>query len=477
MQPLLTSIGTMIGRGEAVDLSGVEQVALVFDPSQSDYAWVLRTAQPNPQLQEQLLQRLYDDSRQSRDEIANLPQGAAPAGFTDSNTIVVGIASLVNELKRRSGNSNMAAVLNAQGDRAAIAYFRIPQEVKDDARRRAEGRREDSGELAMYRAAIMTHAIIAGADFEPQLRTQISFQPEQASQAAELKQLVQQALQAFGNFMRQIQTREGHIEIERLLASVLGDVLQQGQWSEADHAVTYQWQATPEFTEQVPRLVIRIGNAVIGARSAARRASRMSQLKRIAVALHLYAERNEEHFPCNIVSADGKPLMSWRVELLPVLDGPPIYGQLRRNEPWDSAHNAALLKQVDPRLFAANPETPDGHADIQVVIGEHFGFSPADKASTQGISIAQFTDGMAYTVLLVEVAPERAVPWAKPDDYVWDAEKPTDGLGAKGEPFFLAAFGDTRVTPISKQESAETLRKAFGRNDGQPYKLMEADAP
>ncbi len=198
---------------------------------------------------------------------------------------------------------------------------------------------------------------------------------------------------------------------------------------------------------------------------------RTSPLKNAAIELLWYAHKHDETLPQNIYSADGKPLLSWRVELLPFLGYEEIYKQLKLDEPWDSAHNAALLKQVDPRLFACNPKTPDGHADVLAIVEPDTRGFLKREGDAISPSIASFTDGMSYTAVAVEASPERSVPWAKPEDFAWNPTEPTAGLGREGENFFVAAFGDTRVWKVSKDELADTLRSMFHRHDGKPWEL------
>jgi RNA polymerase sigma factor (sigma-70 family) len=81
-------------------------------------------------------------------------------------------------------------------------------------------------------------------------------------------------------------------------------------------------------------------------------------LKRIGLALHNY-QTAEAHFPpAAITGKQGEPLLSWRVALLPYLedydghDHRDLYKAFRLDEPWDSAHNKALLARM-PAVFAS----------------------------------------------------------------------------------------------------------------------------
>ena len=45
-----------------------------------------------------------------------------------------------------------------------------------------------------------------------------------------------------------------------------------------------------------------------------------------------------------------KPLLSWRVHLLPYLDELALYKQFKLDEPWDSANNKPLIAKM-PAVF------------------------------------------------------------------------------------------------------------------------------
>ena len=47
--------------------------------------------------------------------------------------------------------------------------------------------------------------------------------------------------------------------------------------------------------------------------------------------------------PAAITSPGGKPLLSWRVAILPYIDEKALYKKFKLDEPWDSPHNKELL--------------------------------------------------------------------------------------------------------------------------------------
>ncbi|MHB9078993.1 MAG: DUF1559 family PulG-like putative transporter [Pirellulaceae bacterium] len=54
--------------------------------------------------------------------------------------------------------------------------------------------------------------------------------------------------------------------------------------------------------------------------------------------------------PAYTVNAEGQPLHSWRVLLLPYLGQQELYGKLRLDEPWDSEHNRQF-QDAAPNIY------------------------------------------------------------------------------------------------------------------------------
>jgi hypothetical protein len=83
--------------------------------------------------------------------------------------------------------------------------------------------------------------------------------------------------------------------------------------------------------------------AVRSAREAARRAQCTNNLKQIGLAFHNYHESNGSLPPAAITDRNGKPLLSWRVAILPYLESSPLHSKFHLDEAWDSLHNLSLL--------------------------------------------------------------------------------------------------------------------------------------
>ena len=85
---------------------------------------------------------------------------------------------------------------------------------------------------------------------------------------------------------------------------------------------------------------------------AARRAQSMNNLKQFALAMHNYHDTNGKFPAASSFDKDGKPLLSWRVHVLPYLEQAELYKQFHLDEPWDSEHNKKLIEKM-PNVLAS----------------------------------------------------------------------------------------------------------------------------
>jgi hypothetical protein len=211
-------------------------------------------------------------------------------------------------------------------------------------------------------------------------------------------------------------------------------------------------------------LGVAVDEAVLRVREAAERVQSANNLKQLALAMHSYAAAKESRFPPQAVySPDGKPLLSWRVLVLPYLDQEALYKEFHLDEPWDGEHNKKLLARM-PRVFAMSGQ-PAGATETyyQGLVGKSAFFD-----GKQGLRLpADFPDGTSNTIMLVEAA--KAVPWTKAEDVPFDPDptKPLPKLGGRFRGGFNAALCDGSVRFLRKTISDQTLRAAITRDGGE----------
>lgn len=188
--------------------------------------------------------------------------------------------------------------------------------------------------------------------------------------------------------------------------------------------------------------------AVQAAREAARRNASMNSVRQLMLAFHNHHDARKSLPAYASFDADDKPLLSWRVHILPYIEENQLYQQFHLDEPWDSKHNKQLISQM-PALFldpsSGSLTSQDGKTHYLGVLGEEFLFD----GSSQGRKFTEITDGLSNTIAVVQVDDERAAVWTKPDDWQFDANDPLKGLGDLHPGIALAGFCDGSVRFIS----------------------------
>jgi hypothetical protein len=158
--------------------------------------------------------------------------------------------------------------------------------------------------------------------------------------------------------------------------------------------------------------------------------------------------------------------MSWRTYLLPYLGKQAVYEQLLKNQypavegqPW----NRPELLKLDFAPFSSPvPEKgKPGYTHYRVFIGSGAAFEPKEQTRIPH----SFRDGTSSTVFIVEAA--EPVPWTKPEELVYDPQKPLPKLGGLFADGFYAAFGDGTVRFLPNDLGDKLIRAAVTRSDGE----------
>jgi len=198
--------------------------------------------------------------------------------------------------------------------------------------------------------------------------------------------------------------------------------------------------------------------ALEAARVASHSNKSADNLKQIAMAILSYESARRRLPAAAPLGPDGLTPHSWRVEILPLLGYQELYERYRLNEPWDSEHNRALIKEM-PTVYRHPLDDP---ASTNT---SYFVFTGPDAMffNNQGTRLAQIPDGTSNTILAVEAA--RGVPWTKPEDFSYAADQPLPKLGgwlANGA--FAYAHCDGSVLVEQNAADENRLRAKITRN-------------
>ena len=191
----------------------------------------------------------------------------------------------------------------------------------------------------------------------------------------------------------------------------------------------------------------------------------LANLEQLGEAMDQYAQKHKRLPAAAVCDARGRPLLSWRVALLPFLDEKQLFEEFELDQPWDSPHNRPLASRM-PKVF----KTPGGPAAPRtcylVPVGPGTMFS-----QREGMRPGLVRDGMDNTLAIVEADADRAVIWTRPEDWQFIPAQPASGLGSLRNDGFLAAAGDAEAYKIPATLEPQVLRAVFTCTGREPIEL------
>jgi hypothetical protein len=227
-------------------------------------------------------------------------------------------------------------------------------------------------------------------------------------------------------------------------------------------------EATTSVTENVASIEIApqamvglLANLGMGVRQAARESQTANDLKQIALAMHNYYDVFSTIPPKAIRDKDGKPLLSWRVHLLPFIEQGELYKKFRLDEPWDSEHNLALVKEMPPvyenKIAGAAMAPGTTCYRLPVMPGSVW-------EGNEPLKFNAITDGTSNTIWTIAAPTANAVVWTKPDDWVIDANNIKKSI-----------FGDASEAWIGRMDGWVEILPATVSEDDCKHLLQYAD--
>jgi hypothetical protein len=206
-----------------------------------------------------------------------------------------------------------------------------------------------------------------------------------------------------------------------------------------------------------------LGQAAFGAAKRAENTVVRNHLKQLALAMHNYHDVYKQFPPAAIRDAKGRPLLSWRVALLPFLDENTLYQQFHLDEPWDSPHNKPLMAKM-PGVLRPSSATlrAAGKTTLLVPVGKQTIFGPPE-----GVAIREITDGTSNTIMIVDADEAHAVVWTKPDDLNVDGVDAKQAVFGTRKEGVFCAFADGSVQRLDPQITADVVHALLTRNGGE----------
>ena len=200
-------------------------------------------------------------------------------------------------------------------------------------------------------------------------------------------------------------------------------------------------------------------------------------LERIAGAMFAYHEDHGSFPPAYLPDANGKPIHSWRVLLLPYLGEDALYQSYNFNEPWDGPGNSILDSQM-PKVYRSQLGTSTS-ANYETNYMVITGFETVFPGSTT-VSKDQILDGPADTILVAEIE-NNGVSWMEPIDL--DASKMSFAvnasagreIGSNRSSGALIVTADGKVHRLQNNTSPALIESLVTIDGAEPVQANELD--
>jgi hypothetical protein len=202
-------------------------------------------------------------------------------------------------------------------------------------------------------------------------------------------------------------------------------------------------------------LAPRLASAVQNVRLRAAESQSKENLRQLAIVFLAYAEATQgPTMPCVKNGPFGKPLWSWRVEMLPFLGEGDRYKQLRKDEPWNGPHNAQVLAKM-PRVFQMPGKPENNMTYYQVFQGKGGPFDARERWGPRLPAVITQKKGASNLILIAESATP--VHWAAPGDI----NVSMDPLGPVFDPKALGGHFGEDINVALADGSTRTLKRSM----------------
>jgi Protein of unknown function (DUF1559) len=413
---LLSPLGLFVGDIERVTMVG----------SQKDLAGVLKTHKPLDQarIARHLAPRAHERSLHGKPYYIN-EEAWTGLVFLDDCTVLVGkvdeVEKLVGQAQARGPEEPLALGLDAVADGTDLVVAVRPSKPARSNEEASPG----MDELMQARTMLIT------ADFgarEMKAAACLKFPTARLARTVDrsLHTLYEQAREPLETMAQEYAAAQPQAHWGRLLTLALEKVVMavpiglKNLKTEQQDARLRVEMTIPAANSAVVLAMLGLENQFGMERSIRLPFASKDQLRKLGQAM-LDHHRKTGRFPAAAIhGADGKPLLSWRVALLPYLGQGELYKKFHLDEPWDSDHNRKLVQSM-PEVFQSGRGDDAPTTTCQVFVGKGTAFE-----GKKGKRLRDFKDGPEQTILIAQGA--RCVVWTKPEDLHYSADKPLPGL-------------------------------------------------
>jgi hypothetical protein len=201
----------------------------------------------------------------------------------------------------------------------------------------------------------------------------------------------------------------------------------------------------------------------------------MNNLKQIGLALHNYESKHGAYPPAYTVDAEGNPLHSWRVLILPYMEQQALYDAIDLTKPWNDPANATAYNAVVETYRCPSDPTPD---DERGGLTNYLTVVTPESVIRTGHSLPHANVAApARTLLVIDVGPELATHWMSPVDLTEEQLRALDaesGPAHAGKIFLaLHADGHARAMPLDSDPDLRSALSTASADDDREFQEFD----
>ncbi len=229
--------------------------------------------------------------------------------------------------------------------------------------------------------------------------------------------------------------------------------------------------------------------AVQIAREYGRMAACSNNMQQLKLAIEIYENANGHYPAAYTADADGKPMHSWRVRVLPFLDVGNLHDKYHFDKPWNDAANKDVIGTYLP-IFQCPSHSTSGKSakcNYVAITGPDTIWPGAETTKLNDV-----TDATGSTIVCIETV-DGIESWAEPKDLSLDVLCDPKNAAQTAKLFSVhrsnvpgpiyvprycanVVFADTSIRRLSVDFLMKNLRALATRNGGEKIDLDEGDA-
>ena len=173
-----------------------------------------------------------------------------------------------------------------------------------------------------------------------------------------------------------------------------------------------------------------------------------NDLRQIGLAIINYSATDQfsRMPPVAILDPEGRPMLSWRVLMLPELEQTELFEQFDLTKPWNSPENLPLVEEM-PEVFLS-PRNRDsvklGKTPYKAIETKSGPWNTVWGKANERMRASHVTDGLSNTALVIEDLSDPVI-WTKPEDISPDQIKRAMHSGSWSDEVFYVLFGDGSI--------------------------------